>query len=85
MWRPGNHVAFSREDKGFIAINMDTSSTWPTSVSVDMPDGEYCNIITSDDINDCDGNTIVVSDGQAQVTVGTLDAVATHVEALYSP
>lgn len=81
----GNHIAFNREDKGFIAINMDPYNSWSTTVTVQVPDGEYCNIITAEDVNDCDGNTVVVSNGQAQITVDALNAVATHVDALYTP
>lgn len=74
----GNFVAFSREDRAFIAINMDKYSSWSAVLTVGVPDGSYCNIIATDSPCD-DDSTVIVSSGIAKMVVPALGAVAFHV------
>merc|ERR1719401_1936836 len=44
----GNTISFCRGDKACIAMNRG-SSTWSANVNFNVPAGEYCNVIQSDD------------------------------------
>ena len=43
-----NRVAFNRDSLGTFALNMDPNSEWKVTLSTNLPDGDYCNVITSD-------------------------------------
>lgn len=81
-WNNGrDQIAFSRDDKGFIALNRSEGAiehTFQTGLAA----GTYCNVFTGA-VSDsgCDGNTITVdSDGTALVMIAPMQAVALHVE-----
>lgn len=68
----GDAIAFSRGDKGFVAINNgdgEISESFPTS----LPDGEYCDVQS--------GNSVSVSGGSVDATVAAGTAVALHADA----
>ena len=69
-----NQIAFSRGNKGFVAIN-GGSGWWKGSISTGMPDGEYCDLMQGDPTSTgCTGPTIRVSGGKAQINVPTGDS-----------
>ncbi|MEE1296244.1 MAG: type I pullulanase [Bifidobacterium sp.] len=68
-----NNIAFSRGDKGFVAIN-NSSEDKTAEYTTSMPDGEYCNVYV---VGDC-SQTVTVSGGKAKVTVPAMDAVAIY-------
>ena len=75
-------LAFSRGDKGFVAINREggaLSRTFQTGLAA----GVYCDVIHGDFSGGvCSGPTVTVnSSGQATLTVGAMDAIAIHVGA----
>ena len=77
-----NRVAFARPGRGFFALNMDPSSGPWQAAGLDaggLPDGTYCNVVVSDP-GSCD--EVVVSGGKVTLSVGALDAVAIHVDAM---
>nr|AAN77138.1 alfa-amylase [Anthonomus grandis] len=83
-WSGGdNQIAFSRGDKGLIAIsiNGDINSNIPTG----LPDGTYCDVISGSLSNgSCTGKTVTVSGGSAYISISSGDtnaAVAIHVNA----
>ncbi len=45
-------LAFSRGNKGFVAINK-TSNQWSTQLDTDLPDGIYCDLITQGQKSEC--------------------------------
>ncbi len=80
-WANGNQIAFGRGSHGFVVINREArplSRTFQTS----LPAGTYCDITTGGltaDRQSCTGGTVQVDrQGQAQVTVGELAAIAIH-------
>ena len=73
----GNNIAFSRGNKGFLAINNDDKLT-QVSYKTTLPDGEYCNVYAS---QTCDA-TVVVNGGKVETTIGAHEAVALHVKAV---
>ena len=80
-WGKGNQIAFGRGSNGFVVINREArplSHIFQTS----LPAGTYCDITTGGltaDRKACVGETVRVdSQGQAQVTVGELAAIAIH-------
>jgi alpha-amylase len=80
-WSSGNQIAFGRGSSGFVVINREAqplTRTFQTSLSA----GAYCNIATgplTDDRQGCTGETVWVdSQGQAEITVGELAAIAIH-------
>lgn len=83
-WTVGdvNQIAFSRGNRGFIAIN-NSGNTWSRTFTTGLADGTYCNILASDnpETGNCGGAEVVVSGGQATVTVNAGSAVAMHVGA----
>jgi alpha-amylase len=78
-----NLIAFSRGDRGWIAINNESGAKTIT-VETGLPAGSYCDIIHGDltvSTGACSGLTVTVAaNGTASVTVPAMDAVA-----LYSP
>ena len=74
-----NNVAFSRGNKGFLAIN-NTENPQKVSYKTDLPDGEYCNVYES---NDCT-KTVSVSGGKVETTIDAESAVALHANAVKS-
>lgn len=84
-WDNGYHqIAFSRGDKGFIAINNDDTHI-NLRLQTGLPAGTYCDVISGNkDGNQCTGRTIQVDDtGHAHVFVDKTwedPMVAIHVE-----
>jgi alpha-amylase len=77
-WDDGNHaIAFSRGDKGFVAINNGTTAL-ATSVTTSLAEGLYCDRLTGGVAGGgCAGTTIVVSTGgQVQLTLPPRSAIA---------
>ena len=74
-----NNVAFSRGNKGFLAIN-NTEKPQKVSYKTDLPDGEYCNVYESKDCT----KTVSVSGGKVETTVDAESAVALHANAVKS-
>ncbi|MES5089017.1 alpha-amylase [Gardnerella vaginalis] len=74
-----NNVAFSRGNKGFLAIN-NTENPQKVSYKTDLPDGEYCNVYESKDCT----KTVSVSGGKVETTIDAESAVALHVNAVKS-
>ena len=76
------HVAFSRnQGKAFIALNRDDNNSWDNDFQTGLKEGNYCNIIISDDTDSCDA-IYVDGNGQAQLSVPSLGAIALHVNAM---
>jgi alpha-amylase len=65
-WDNGaNAIAFTRGDKGFVAINNETTALAQT-VSTGLPPGDYCDLITGGVVNgSCTGTVVVVNAGGA--------------------
>ncbi|MDH6139584.1 alpha-amylase [Kitasatospora sp. GP30] len=78
-----NLIAFSRGNRGWIAINNESSAKTVT-VTTGLPAGSYCDVIHGNltpSSGACSGSTVTVAaNGTATVTVPAMDAVA-----LYSP
>lgn len=74
-----NNVAFSRGNKGFLAIN-NTEKPQKVSYKTDLPDGEYCNVYESKDCT----KTVSVSGGKVETTINAESAVALHANAVKS-
>ena len=77
-WDNGaNAIAFSRGDKGFVAINREMSSV-SVSTSTTMPAGSYCDLLSGGRVGgQCRGVTVVVSPtGGIQHTLASNSAVA---------
>jgi len=80
-----NQIAFSRGDRGFIAINNDG---YPLSATIQtgLPPGDYCDVISGGlEGGSCTGKTITVDSGRrVALTISNADAdpmVALHVDA----
>lgn len=75
-----NRISFNRGNKAFIAMNRDQNNgNWQVNnIKTNLPAGQYCNIIVSDDVSSCPTVT-VDSNGQASFSVPPLSAVAFHV------
>ncbi len=77
-WDDGwNAVAFSRGDKGFVAINMEDTSV-AASVVTGLPPGTYCDIIAGG-VNGaaCSGAAVVVDSADTiALTLGAKSAIA---------
>ena len=74
-WDNGNNqIAFSRGDKGFVAINNESGSL-VASVQTGLPAGEYCNILSGNDY--CSGAYIQVDgSGKASLNLAGMKAAA---------
>ena len=74
-WDDGdNHIAFGRDDKGFVVINNgegSVSNTYQTS----LPAGQYCDVVASDD---CSEVITVDNSGQFSAQIPAYGALAIH-------
>ena len=68
-----NNIAFSRGDKGFIAIN-NSSQDKDVSYTTTLPDGEYCNVYGTQDCS----STVTVSGGKVNTKVPAMQAIALY-------
>lgn len=79
-WAEGGALAFSRGDRGFVALNAgdgDLQQTFTTS----LPGGTYCNVAKAPP-GDCADNTVTVGDdGTVEATVPARGALALHADA----
>ncbi|WP_229790948.1 carbohydrate-binding module family 20 domain-containing protein [Zhihengliuella salsuginis] len=73
----GNHIAYGRGDKGYVAINNNGYEASRTYTS-DLPAGEYCDVIAS---GDCTQTVTVAADGTFTATLPAYGALALHVGA----
>lgn len=71
-----NNIAFSREKKGFLAIN-NTPNAKRVLYKTDLPNGEYCNVYATGDCS----KTVKVTDGNVAATIAPYSAIALHVKA----
>jgi len=71
----GSRISFCRNRAACVLINREEYD-WQSSVSVSMPDGQYCNVQVSDGPN-CP--KVRVQGGRVSVKVPGMDAVAFHV------
>jgi len=79
----GSAIAFSRGDKGTVAINRGGELT--QSFSTGLPDGEYYNVISAKRDGDTwSGETVTVSGGKFTAKVPANGAVAIHADAVKS-
>lgn len=79
-WDNGNNaIAFSRGDKGFVAINREATSV-TVNATTTLPQGTYCDLITGGrSAAACVGRSVsVASNGTVQLTLDALTAVAIH-------
>jgi alpha-amylase len=77
-WDDGaNAIAFSRGDKGFVAINRNASAV-ATSVATGLPAGTYCDLLTGGRSGGtCVGTSVVVdAGGNVQLSLASNAAVA---------
>lgn len=76
-WSQGQSaIAFSRGDKGFVAINRGGTSLAAT-IPTPLAAGTYCDLLTGGRVGSaCAGTSVVVSNGTASVTLGSDAAVA---------
>lgn len=74
-----NNIAFSRGNKGFLAIN-NTEKPKYVSYKTDLPDGEYCNVYVS---RNC-SKTVRVDNGKVETTIPANSAIALHSNAVKS-
>ena len=76
-----NRIAFSRGDRGFVAINREVTA-FDGALATSLPAGTYCDVLTGGrGPQGCVGTTVTVSGGSARVTMGPNTAIALHVEA----
>lgn len=75
----GNRVAFSRGNKGFLALNMDKNQYWDAEIHTGLPDGEYCNVIVSSHDSCGDEDKVYVNSGSIKANIPTVQALAIHV------
>ena len=71
-----NNIAFSREKKGFLAIN-NTPNAKRVFYKTDLPDGDYCNVYEAGNCS----KTVKVTDGKVAATIASYSAIALHVGA----
>jgi len=88
-YMPGNdhQLAFSRGDKGFVAINNDTT-VWNATLATGLPAGTYCNVVTgllNAAKTACLGETVVVpASGLVTVKLGSVNATTVPAMALHA-
>jgi alpha-amylase len=65
-----NQIAFTREGRGFFAMNNQWGRDLKQRVSTDLPNGTYCDVITGE-LKDgrCTGKTVTVADNQVDVEI----------------
>merc|ERR1719189_1871493 len=71
----GSRISFCRSGAACVLINRE-GNDWQASVSVSMPDGQYCNVQVSDG-SDCP--KVYVQGGRVSVNVPRMKAVAFHI------
>jgi alpha-amylase len=77
-WDNGaNAIAFSRGDKGFVAINRETSAV-SAAIPTGLAPGTYCDVITGGRIaTSCVGTSVAVDgSGTVQLTLAANSAIA---------
>lgn len=82
-WDNGaNAIAFSRGDRGFVALSLE-DTTVPVDVSSPLAPGTYCDVLTGGRVDAaCVGRSVVVgADGRVQLDLEPGTAVALHVDA----
>ncbi|MFQ5568066.1 MAG: alpha-amylase family protein [Rhodothermales bacterium] len=84
-WSNGdNQIAFSRGDRGFVALNND-EQTLNATLQTGLAAGTYCNVIDgglAEDTRTCTGSSVTVSpDGTAAISVEPGRALALHAAA----
>ncbi len=81
-WDNGaNAMAFSRGDKGFVAINRDNVAL-DRLIETTVPAGTYCDALTGGrGPTGCVGTTVTVTAGSARVLLAPNSAIAIHVGA----
>jgi len=83
-WTDGVHgIAFSRGDRGLIAINRDPGAPLSATLRTGLPEGTYCDVLDGSLVDGaCTGSTFTVAaDGTTSVNVPPMRAAATHAEA----
>ena len=72
-----NAIAFSRGDKGFVAINREATATMITTAT-GMPQGTYCDLLTGGAaVGSCIGNTVTIgAGGSFSVSLASNTAIA---------
>ncbi|XP_078615346.1 alpha-amylase-like [Branchiostoma floridae x Branchiostoma japonicum] len=72
-----NQIAFSREDRGFIAINNEVWWALDATLQTGLSSGDYCDVISGDLSNGgCTGKTITVGgDGRTHIYIAGDDEV----------
>ncbi|MFB4314697.1 alpha-amylase family protein [Actinomadura sp. 21ATH] len=83
---PGNKIAFSRGDRGYVVINRDESSGWHRTYRTRLPAGTYCDVIRGGydpAARTCaPSRTVTVgADGTFTADVPAMTALALHVGA----
>ena len=73
-WSEGDAVAFGRGDRGFVVVNAGDDEL-RTDLATNLPDGDYCDVLSTDD---CAAST--VRDGTVSVTVPPRTAQAWHAD-----
>lgn len=78
-------IAFSRGNRGFIAINNDPSNDMNIKLQTGMAAGSYCDVISGNKVgSSCTDKVITVnSDGTTTVSIGRNDAdpmIAIHAD-----
>jgi alpha-amylase len=68
----GRLLAFDRGDLGLVAFNADPERELAAELATNLPDGNYCDVLSTD----C---SIEVLDGRVSVSVPPMGAVAVHV------
>lgn len=79
-WDNGaNAIAFSRGDKGFVAISRETAAV-TASVPTGLPAGTYCDVLTGGKTGGaCAGTSVTVdAAGAVQLNLGANSAIAIH-------
>jgi len=74
----GDTIAFCRGGTACVALNRQDSATWSAALKFELPEGDYCDVIRSDDVSSCP-KISVAADGSASVQVPPLGAVALHI------
>jgi alpha-amylase len=81
-WDNGaNAIAFSRGDRGFVAINRESTAVAAT-VAIGMQPGSYCDLLTGGlSAGSCVGTVVVVdSAGTVQLSLAAMTAIAITVD-----
>lgn len=82
-----NRIAFSRGNKGFVALN-NTGEVWAKTFATGLPDATYCNVVASSQPESgfCPvASQVKVVNGQATLNIPANGAVALHFGAVVQP